>query len=168
MEYEIEFVGVDTLALYRKVYWHMSLRNRLINLVLFGAAFLWATARYSETGWWIYSILAILYVLMGAWYQFRPWHVAKKAYQSHAKYNNGVILPTTVRFGERIVFQDTNNSTSADYDKIKKIHFIKEGIVMDMRENRLHFSAIDLFTKGSMEELKELLHDKRPDLKILK
>ena len=168
MEYQIEFVGVDTLALYRKVYWHMSLRSRLINLALFGAAFLWATVKYRGTGSSLYLILAVLYVLMGAWFQLGPWYAAKKAYESCTKYNDGVMLPTTVRFGDRIVFQDSNNSITADYDKIKKIHFMKEGMVMDMQENRLHFSAIDRFTKGSMEELKELLHDKRPDLKILK
>ena len=166
MEPQIEFVGVDTLVLYRKVYWHMSLRSRLINLAIFGAATLWAAVKYGETGGFSYLILAILYVLLAIWSQLRPLRVAKKVYKSRAKYNDGVMLPTTVRFGDRIVFQDQNNSATADYEKIKKIRFVKEGFMMDMQENMFYFSAIDQFTKGSMEELKQFLRQKRPDLKI--
>ena len=166
MEHKIEFVGVDTLSLYRKVYWHMSLRNRLINLAIFAAATLWALTSYFEEGRTSRLVLAILYVFLAVWYQLRPLRTAKKAFESNLKFNDGDVPPTTVCFGDEIVFRDKNNSSVVSYGKIKKIHFVKEGLLMDMEENKVYFSAIDYFTKGSMEELKQFLREKRPDLKI--
>ena len=166
MEHQIEFVGVDTMALYRRVYWHMSRRNRLINLAILGAATLWTAVLYGNTGRSTYLYLAIFYALMAAWYYLRPLRMAKKAYESYVKYNDGIMPLTTVCFGDQIVFQGQGGSSAANYDKIKKIHFVKEGLMMDMQEKRIHFSAIDQFTKGSMQELKQFLRQKRPDLKI--
>ena len=166
MEHKIEFVGVDTPALYRKVYWHMSKRGRSVNLVIFAAAILWAAVMYSKTARTSYLTLAVIYALLALWYQLRPLRAAKRAYENCVKYNDGVIPPTTVRFGDHITFLDHSHSTEVGYHKIKKIHILKEGLVMDMQENRVHFSAIDRFTEGSMQELKQFLREKRPDLRI--
>ena len=78
-------------------------------------------------------------------------------------------MPTSVTtFGDAIRLQDIDSSLTIPYDKIRKVVFLRDCIVLYQGKHQAVGIPNREFTKGSMAELKALLRQKCPDLKIPK
>lgn len=165
MDYQIEIVGVETEELFIQLY-RKAMRNVVWSAGIFLLASAWSVWRLADTGKGMYILLLALYVFCAAWSLGAPVRVARKAFSDKLRYYNGVMPITTIRFGEQIRQEDVDSALTIPYDKIKRVEFLKDGIIVYMIHGKTYGFPNRKFTLGSLPELKSLLRAKRPDLKI--
>ena len=115
------------------------------------------------------AIIAIVVYVPAAFLITRiPLWTAKSGYKQKLKYYGGTMPVGVVTFGDVIQIQDIDSSLTIPYDKLRKVVFLRDCIVLYQGNHRAVGIPNREFTKGSLEELKALLRQKRPDLKIPK
>lgn len=96
-----------------------------------------------------------------------PAIIAKRAIRRHQKRALGQPLVIVRQFGDRIIDTMPGSVMTLDYCNIKKVYSLKTCYVIRFTDNiALLILARDGFTKGTFEEFKQFLREKRPDLKI--
>ena len=94
--------------------------------------------------------------------QFYAWSVMKNG----KKQNDGVAPEVIITFGETIKLHEGMVDITVEYRKIQKVVRLKHSyMLMIGKRNGLMLNP-DCFTKGTFEEFKKFLREKRPDLKI--
>jgi len=82
------------------------------------------------------------------------------------KQNDGVAPEVIITFGETIKLHEGMVDITVEYRKIQKVVRLKHSyMLMIGKRNGLMLNP-DCFTKGTFEEFKQFLREKRPDLKI--
>ena len=115
------------------------------------------------------AIIAIVVYVPAAFLITRiPLWMAKSGYKQKLKYYGGTRPTSVTTFGDVIQLRDIDSSLTIPYDKLRKVVFLPDGIALYQGNHRAVGIPNREFTKGSMEELKALLRQKRPDLKIPK
>ena len=162
----IEITGVETLEL------HLQLRkyvNRVVTIVIwlvYGAAAVRSCIRSEDLAG---AIIAIVVYVPAAFLITRiPLWTAKSGYKQKLKYYGGTMPVGVVTFGDVIQIQDIDSSLTIPYDKLRKVVFLRDCIVLYQGKHQAVGIPNREFTKGSMAELKALLRQKCPDLKIPK
>lgn len=166
MDYSIEIVGKDTPQLHRQLYRvaMKTMRRILIPVLCFmvlGYLILALDTKGRED---ISMLCASAAMLLVCW--FMPQWMGYLSFRKKLKYYNGNLPDNVIRFGEQIRLQDVDSSHVIPYDKIKKITFTEECIVLHLQDGRSFGLPKGPFTKGSLREMMALLKEKCPQLKL--
>ena len=166
MEYQFEILGRDSLQMHRDVY---SIVFKPY-VKIFTIAFLVCAACYALLGWAeqdgpriMTACLCCLYALLAGQI---PRMAAKHSWKERMKYYGGETPESTARFGESLVVEDVDSSRSIPYEKITKIHYIQDAIVIFLGKQQAVAVPYQTFVKGSLPELKAFLRKKCPNTKI--
>lgn len=164
MEYPIEIKGRETPELFSQLHQHAYRWMPVFFVAAYGSYILWTWLTGDDLFFQItytvmYSLLALLFC------QFPKW-IAKRSYKAKLKYYGGTMPESTSSFGDEIQLRDVDSSLTIPYSKIKRIAFLKDCIVLTLTDHKSIAVPNREFTKGSLDELKQLLRQKRPDLKI--
>lgn len=166
MEYRIEIVGTETRQLFRQLYSRALFRGLLIATGLFLLAAVLAFRLGSMDEDASLPALSAVYILFAGLIWLCPIWFGTRAYQNKLKYYDGVMPESTVRFGDQIVIADVDSTHTIPYDKLTRLCFMKNGIAFVLGKQKMIGIPNETFTKGSLQELKQFLREKRPDLKI--
>lgn len=167
MDARIENVYVDSEEMFREITAKIGMRR-------------------SKHWIWVYLALALCYIFIilplggfVAWVMFAviiayiiriltfPASRAKNYIKSTKEYYNGTVPQTVVRFGEEeITVICGNNTGTVPYDKIDTAYFLKHSIVLRAGKMASVTLSTTGFTKGSIPELRSLLKEKCPLLKL--
>ena len=82
------------------------------------------------------------------------------------KQNDGMQPETIVTFGDIIEMHEGMVHLTIEYRKIKKVIRLKYSYMLMLGKRNGVMLAPDSFTKGTFEEFKQFLREKRPDLVI--
>ena len=164
MEPRIEIRGCETkelyVQLYRCVFWFLPVMTTAI-YVLYGVK-TWL----NENDLAVKIITTVIYAIFTVVFMQIPKWFAKRAYKNRLKYCAGTMPEDVCQFGENILIQGLDGSQKIPYEKIKKIHFLKDGIAITLIDRRTMGIPNRDFTKGSMAELKAMFREKCPNIKI--
>ena len=165
MEYQIEIIGKETLEMHRQLYRKvLSILNVMI-VLLYGGAILkeWLLNNHDLS---FRIVFTIYLVLAGSLFSCIPNWIAKRSYRNKLKYYNGEMPTVVSRFDDKILIQDVDSWRTIPYEKLTKINFLPDCILLRLGQHQTIGIPNREFSKGSMKELKQLLREKRPDLKI--
>ena len=166
MDHKIETVGRDSLNIYRRFY-----RAVYATPVVICASFLVLVALYTyfsagenrELVDILYSVNCV--VVAGLIWQL-PRMIANRAFRNRMKYYNGDIPELTARFGDNLVLEDADSLHTFSYDKITRIHFQEDALVIVIAKEKALCVPVREFTRGSTPELKQFLRERCPNTKI--
>ena len=103
-------------------------------------------------------IFALLYFLPD-WF---TWNILR-----HTKKQNDGILPETIAsFGDHIEVDEGMVHYTIEYRKLMKVVSLKHSYVLMLGKRNGIILDASAFTKGTFEEFKQFLREKRPDLSI--
>ena len=105
------------------------------------------------------GIVMFLIAFMPQWYTWLTLRNVKKQ-------NDGVQPETIVTFGDIIEMHEGMVHLTIEYRKIKKVIRLKYSYMLMLGKRNGVMLAPDSFTKGTFEEFKQFLREKRPDLVI--
>ena len=165
MEYRIEIVGKETQKLYRQLYYKVFSFSVALGAVLLLLAAILSTVDAAE-GKPFFSGSFLFCALYSVLLFLLPELIARMAYRNKMKYYDNTMPESIVRFGEQIRIEDVDSSHMIPYEKLTKIYFLKDGIAFKLGKQKIIGIPNETFTTGSLLELKQLLCEKRPDLKI--
>ena len=98
--------------------------------------------------------------------QLLPHYYAWAVIRQDKKKNNGKICESVIRFGEKITVSEPKMELTLDYETIVRVVRLKHSyVLMNSRRTGIMLDTSS-FTKGTFEEFKQFLREKRPDLKI--
>lgn len=103
-------------------------------------------------------------MMLYLWYG--PHSAAKRTMKSVREACDGEIPDTVLTFGEEIVSDSPMGWASYDYDQILQVMSLKHSYILLMDNKKGLPVNRTGFTKGSFEEFKQFLREKRPDLTI--
>ena len=164
MDSQIEVVGKETPELYTQLYNKVIGFLRVPTTTVFGILILLAWLENDDVITQIvmtfgYGVAMLVFLCYPTW-------VAKIAYKNKLKYYDGEMPQTRACFGEQILLEDVDTRKIIPYEKIEKVYFMHHGIAIRLNAHTTIGLPNQEFTKGSLSELKQLLREKRPDLKI--
>ena len=114
-----------------------------------------------------------LFVILTAWLVslliktlHRPENEANKVYDQRIAYYDDVMSVTRVQFGEQIVAETKDGVRRIEYRKIENVLSLEHSYIICDKLPGVTFLSRNGFTKGTFEEFKQFLREKRPDLNI--
>lgn len=75
-------------------------------------------------------------------------------------------MESVIRFGEKIVIAESQMELTLDYQTIVRVVRLKHSYVLMNSRRTGVMLDVNGFTKGTFEQFKQFLREKRPDLKI--
>lgn len=160
----IEITGIETLALHCQLHKQVNRWMTATVWIVYGAV---AVRSWTHSEDLLEAIIAtVLYVLAAFLVTRIPLWTARSGYKQKLKYYGGTMPTSITTFGDVIQLQDIDSNLTIPYDKLRKVVFLPDCIALYQGKHRAVGIPNREFTKGSMEELKALLRQKRPDLKI--
>ena len=111
----------------------------------------------------------ILLVILGVamlMVSFLPQFYAWSAVTNGKKQNDGIVPEVIITFGETIKLHEGWVDVTVEYRKIQKVVRLKHSYMLMLGKRNGLMLRPDSFTKGTFEEFKQFLREKRPDLKI--
>ena len=97
---------------------------------------------------------------------FFPHLYAWSARSGAKKQNDDVMPETVITFGDTIELTEGPVRITVEYRKIVKVVHLKHSYVLMIGKRNGVMLRPDGFVKGTFEEFKQFLREKRPDLKI--
>lgn len=120
-------------------------------------------AIWVDSVWWVGTVVFLgLSVHYFSW----PYRFLKKNQKRVMEFYDGEIPPTYIRFGDKILVEDKDSTFTLEYHKIDKVISLKHGYYLRYAKKSMIAVSPDGFAKGTFEEFKQFLRQKRPDLKI--
>lgn len=95
-----------------------------------------------------------------------PYRFVHKNEKNALEYYNGKIPEVYTRMGEQIAVEDVDSTFTLDYSKIERVISLKHGYYLRYAKKSALLIDPKGFTKGTFQEFKVFLREKRPDLKI--
>ena len=168
MESQFEIVGRDTPEMHRQLYQIVCKPFMKPVAILF---FVCAAGQvllgcFEQDAARFFS--AAVYCLGPVWIGQVPRMAAKHSYKERLKYYDGETPETIARFGEKMIIEDEDSTRTISYDKITKIHYIQDAIVIRVEKLMIVAVPHQTFVKGSLPELKQFLREKCPNAKFPK
>jgi len=108
-------------------------------------------------------LLIVLGVSMLA-VDFMPHFYAWSALRNGKKQNDGVLPETIITFGDVIELHEGMVHLTIEYRKIVRVIRLKHSYMLMLGKRNGVMLRTDRFTKGTFEEFKQFLKEKRPDL----
>lgn len=166
MDSQIETVGKDSLDAFRRFYRTIyAIPTVLFSLILgFVALFTCFFAGENLKPEEIYY--AVICLVLAALVLRLPRIIANRAYRNRLNYYGDDIPELTARFGNELVLEDSDSLHTFPYEKITRVYFIEENLVIVVVKDRAVCIPVREFTRGSMSELKQFLREKCPNVKI--
>lgn len=164
-EFEVKYVCTHSMLaeFYRKI--GTGPRYPTVALVAAGMVGLYYYCVSKGTWPYVSSMFQFAAVLLVVLF-FMPHIQAWMLLRSMKKNNDGVLPEDRVTLGETIEMDEGMVHLSVEYRKIKRVVRLKHSYMLMLgRRNGLILDP-NAFTKGSFEEFKQFLREKRPDLKI--
>ena len=152
-------VTAEFIRKYRNVRWQVAAVFWFAVILL--TVYLWSVDDYRKmiTVLCISVACAILVVVMP------DWTVARSQKQI-AKRNGGVRPETVVTCSEIIELHEGMVHLTIEYHQIQKVVHLKHSYVLMLGKTNGVIIYPDCFTKGTFEEFKQFLREKRPDLTV--
>ena len=97
---------------------------------------------------------------------FLPQFYAWSAIRNSKKQNDDVLPETLITFGETIELHEGMVHITVEYRKIQRVIHLKHSYMLMIGKRNGVMVAPNGFTKGTFEEFKQFLREKRPDLNI--
>ena len=172
MEPKFELRYHSTLSVLVEFYRKIGMPFWLPMMILSGAYFLYNAA--ASIMFWIFDALsfsemilpvlppAILFAVIAFLPQWAAWNVMR---QTKAQ-NGGVEPETVVTVGNTIEISAGITRSTIDFHRIIKVRRLKYSYVLLITKRSGVLLRPDCFTKGTFEEFKQYLRQKRPDLVI--
>ena len=128
-------------------------------------------AYFVFNSWWngILLEMAPMLLLMGVIFStlyFLPDYYAWATLRNVKKQNDGVLPETVVTFADTIEMREGMVHLTIEFRKIEKIVRLKNSYVLMNGKRTGIILDPDGFTKGTFEDFKQFLREKRPDLEI--
>ena len=144
---------------YRNVRWPVTVAFWFIFLAC--VAYLWSVGDYHKmiTVLCIGVVCAVLVAIAPDW---TAWSVHKQ----NAKQNGGIRPETVVTFGEIIEMHEGMVHLTIEYHNIQQVVHLKHSYVLMLGKHNGVMIYPNCFTKGTFEEFKQFLREKRPDLTV--
>jgi len=111
---------------------------------------------------WLLVILGITMLAVC----FMPQLYARSVMKNTKKQNDGIVPEVIITFGETIKLHEGWVDVTVEYRKIQKVVRLKHSYMLMLGKRNGLMLRPDSFTKGTFEEFKQFLREKRPDLKI--
>lgn len=111
----------------------------------------------------------LLLVILGAAMlavSFLPEWYARSVMTNAKKQNDGVAPEVIITFGETMELHEGMVRVTLEYRKIQKVVRLKHSYMLMIGKRNGLMLKPDSFTRGTFEEFKQFLREKRPDLKI--
>ena len=137
---------------------------------------------------WIFSSALLLWYLLFCWFWgvfdlfsvvvvvvlialmvIMPKRLVKNASTSYEKllaYYDDVMPVHRIQFGDKIIIETPDCTSTIEYRKIEKILSLKHGYVICDKKPSFFILSRDGFTKGTFEEFKRFLREKCPEVTI--
>ena len=122
------------------------------------ALYLGVDAEVKQRTVYFFAVLILL--------QLMPHYYAWAVIRQDKKKNNGKICESVIRFGDKIVVSEPKMELTLEYDTIVRVVHLKHSYVLMNSRRTGVMLDVSGFTKGTFEEFKQFLREKRPDLKI--
>ena len=162
---QFEATYTPTRKIYAEIHWRFDKFNKILGAICGVVAlyYIYCLVKFPIP---YYAVMAILMTLYTA-YGFTAHLIFALRRMRFLKKLNGGSIPTGVyKFGDRICFQDKDNTSYLDYAELKKIRSLKHSYVFVFTTKIRIAITRDTFTKGTFEEFKAFLKENRPDLTI--
>ena len=131
-------------------------------LYLFSLTVLIWAGGIGEIGYFL-LFLGVFLFLLGFMPQWYSWQTMKNT----KKQNDGVIPETVITFGDSIELHEGMVNITVEYRKIVRTVRLKHSYLLMIGKRNGVMLDPDGFTKGSFEDFKQFLREKRPDLKVV-
>ena len=168
MEVRIENIYTDTLDMMREQFCQREGFKRYFFAALYFIYVLIYVTLLKNEGSIIYCVFLILSGGYLIYTLFYPLICAKRYFKVIKQYNKGLVPQTIVQFTDENIVTECGTARFADpYDLVDKVIVLKHCIILQTGKTGRLMLSKDGFTKGSFEELKDLLRIKCPNLKNL-
>ncbi len=131
-------------------------------LYLFSLTVLIWAGGIGEIGYFL-LFLGVFLFLLGFMPQWYSWQTMKNT----KKQNDSVIPETVITFGDSIELHEGMVNITVEYRKIVRTVRLKHSYLLMIGKRNGVMLDPDGFTKGSFEDFKQFLREKRPDLKVV-
>ena len=167
MDYQIEISGKENLRMCRQMYLKVLSPYVLIGLAIFIIAALRSVRYWLLSGEAVYIAYIVMYLLMSILLLLLPFGYARRVFNQRLKYYNGVLPDGRIRFGDTIVIEEVDSTQTIPYVKITKVLLMPGCIVLYLGKTKIIGFPDEVFTKGSLPELKNLMRTRCPNAKIV-
>ena len=118
--------------------------------------------RHGDGSWFAPAILFgyAIFLLLNPYFRIR------KSIKEKIAFHNGEMPENTIRFGENIQHENVRESLSWEYGHLMKVYSLKYSYCLYFSDDVILMLGREEFTKGTFEEFKKFLREKRPDLDI--
>ena len=115
-----------------------------------------------------FSILMVIVALIAVVLRVmkRPVKNANTSFEKLLAYYDDVMPVNRVQFGDKIIVEAPDRTSTIEYRKIDKILSLKHGYVIFDKRTNFFILSRDGFTKGTFEEFKQFLREKCPHVTI--
>ena len=160
MEYQFEIMGRVTQEMHHQLH-RILVRPmmKIVNIMFFVCA-----GCMAFLGWYKQEPVKILTAVFYFLGPVLVWQILKmmanRAYKERVKYYGGETPERVARFGENLVIEEVDSSRTVPYDKITKIHYFQDAVMMMVGMQFAFVVPNKTFAKGSLPELKQFLREK--------
>ena len=163
--YPFEVTFTPSREIYAEIIWNLSKINKVLAIVFAAISVEFTGAAIFAPDF--FSIFMLRFcVAMSVDYFTAHKRYARRKIKLLKQLYDGELPQVTIRFGARIYGEDRNNTSYFDYAKIKKVYSLKHSYVLLFEARQWVYISRNDFTKGTFEEFKAFLQEKRPDLTI--
>ena len=112
------------------------------------------------------EFLAIFFYAGAIYFLLLPCIQVKRGMKKELKFHQGVLPTNTARFWDKISIENEMASRNWEYKHLTGVYSFKYSYCLRFADKTVLLLGRDGFTKGTFEEFKQFLREKRPDLKI--
>ncbi len=164
MDYCFENVGTPDRRPLTEVQYRLASK---VTWILTGVYLLLGFWFLEDYLWGYGFLLGPVFFFGGAIYlALLPYIRVRKSWKQNLKFHNGTLPVNTTRFGEKIRIENETSSMTWEYRHLKKVYSLKYSYCLLFTDKTALYLDRANFTKGTFEEFKQFLREKRPDLKI--
>ena len=163
--FQVEFYSSHKMI--REFYRKCGFGPRPATLIVFWSAFVLLALYCWANGIPLTQNLQIMVLVLAlAAMSFFPEFMAWAGTRSTKKQNDGVLPKTILAFSDTIQMEEGMVHLTIEYRKIVKVIHLKHSYVLMIGKQNGVILDPNGFTKGTFEEFKQFLREKRPDLTI--
>ena len=113
-----------------------------------------------------FLLMPVIFFVGAVYFVLLPYIQVRRRWKQNLQFHNGTLPVNTIQFGEKIRVENETASRTWEYQHLKKVYSLKYSYCLLFADKTALYMNRANFTKGSFEEFKQFLREKRPDLKI--
>ena len=164
MDFYFENTGKSDLRAWTEMRYRIGMKRTWIWIGIYTV--LGTVCLYNRMRWNISFLSPLLLYAYAIYLLVMPYYRISKGLKKQAEFYGGELPVNTARFGEMIQMGNTRESMSWEYAHLVAVYSWKYSYALRFSNDLVLILDRSNFTKGTFEEFKEFLRQKRPDLEI--